>query len=200
MTFASSWMHVDLFTVDQAAAIWCGVDPTSLNLIESKWPPDVGAIKQMLAGAIVSRLLDADSSRNGFELIGDFSKSFVSRANLENFAKTKKLYPAFLFDTQTSFGEQVSDNGTPNNPPTKPAVSPVNVGGRPAEYDWNSFTFEIIRLANHPDGLPETQAELIHEMLAWFSITYGTEPAESSVKQRISKIYKYLAKDKNPPD
>lgn len=130
MTFASNWMHVDLFTVDQAAAIWYGVDPTSLSLIESKWPPDVAAIKQMLVGGIVNGQLDADSTRNGLELIGDFSKSFVSRANLESFAKTKKLYPAFLFDTQTSFSEQASDNGTPNNHPTKSDVSPVNVGTR----------------------------------------------------------------------
>ena len=56
---------------------------------------------------------------------------------------------------------------------------------------------EIIRRANSPDGLPEVQAELIRNLLQWFSDTYGNEPAESAVKQRISKIYKYLNEAKN---
>jgi hypothetical protein len=51
---------------------------------------------------------------------------------------------------------------------------------------------EIIRRANLPDGLPDTQADLIRDMLAWFLDATGREPAESAVKQRISKIYAYL--------
>ena len=69
---------------------------------------------------------------------------------------------------------------------------PANVGGRPAEYDWDSFMLEIIRRANTPDGLPDSQAELIREMLQWFTDKFGSEPAESSLKLRTSKIYKYL--------
>ena len=56
---------------------------------------------------------------------------------------------------------------------------------------------EIIRRANAVDGLPEKQAELVGEMMGWFSENYDTEPAVSSVKQRISKIYKYLADHKS---
>lgn len=70
----------------------------------------------------------------------------------------------------------------------------ANKGGRPQEYDWDTFVVEIIRRANTPDGLPETQAELIRDMLTWFSETCGREPAESSVKGRIAKIYQYLAR------
>ena len=55
---------------------------------------------------------------------------------------------------------------------------------------------EIIRHANSLDGLPEKQAELVGEMMDWFSENYDTEPAVSSVKQRISNIYKYLADHK----
>jgi hypothetical protein len=72
----------------------------------------------------------------------------------------------------------------------------VNRGGRPAEYDWDTFVMEVIRRANL-DGLPEKQADLIREMLVWFQTIFGQEPAESAVKKRISKIYSYLAKAKN---
>lgn len=72
----------------------------------------------------------------------------------------------------------------------------TNRGGRPSEYDWDSFMLEIIRRANSLDGLPDSQAELVRDMLQWFSITTGLEPAESSIKVRTSKIYKYLNESK----
>ncbi|MBA5777029.1 hypothetical protein H2509_07780 [Stappia sp. F7233] len=86
------------------------------------------------------------------------------------------------------------------NPKSLPAPKPneKNRGGRPQEYDWDSFTMEIVRLANGLDGLPDKQADLIRMMLQWFTDTYGAEPAESSVKERVSKIYNYLEKAKNP--
>ena len=56
---------------------------------------------------------------------------------------------------------------------------------------------EIIRRANLPDGLPETQADLVRDMLAWFLDASGREPAESAVKQRISKIYAHLRQARN---
>jgi hypothetical protein len=119
---------------------------------------------------------------------------------LEAFARSRKLFPAFLFDTISPFPETVSSRKLSGvistvSPPTTPPVE--NRGGRPAEYDWDSFTMEIIRRANAPDGLPEIQAELIRDMLQWFSDTYDAEPAESGVKNRISKIYNYLKKAKN---
>ena len=38
-------------------------------------------------------------------------------------------------------------------------------GGRPREYGWDALANEIIRIANSPDGLPETQAELIEDWI-----------------------------------
>jgi hypothetical protein len=58
---------------------------------------------------------------------------------------------------------------------------------------------EIVRRANLPDGLPDTQADLVRDMLTWFQTTYGQEPADSAVKARISKIYRYLEEAKNRP-
>lgn len=69
--------------------------------------------------------------------------------------------------------------------------------GRPRLYDWDAFYREIIRYANEPDGLPDKQSILQIHMQEWFSRTSGREPAESSIKQRISQIYRYLEKGKN---
>ena len=61
---------------------------------------------------------------------------------------------------------------------------------------------EIVLRANKPDGLPDSQADLVRDMQQWFADTIDSEPAESSIKARISKIYKYLTdaktKAKNP--
>lgn len=52
MTLVSAWMHTEIFTVEQAAALWCGYDPSRLTSIDSMNPPDVLAVKQMLTGEI----------------------------------------------------------------------------------------------------------------------------------------------------
>lgn len=198
----SNWLLVDAFTVDQASALWCGIDPASLRPLDIGTPSEVLAVKQMLTAAITTETLVADSSRNPKNIIGDFSSSVITRENLQEYAKLKKVYPAFLFDTLLPFTgaptlletlekNRTSETATPS--PTKKE----NRGGRPTEYDWDGFTLEVIRIANTPDGLPETQIELVRAMLDWFVETQGTEPAESSVKARISKIYNHLDKAKN---
>lgn len=69
--------------------------------------------------------------------------------------------------------------------------------GRPRKYDWDAFYHEIIRSALELDALPEKQADLQKQMQEWFLHTYGKEPSESSVAQKISQIYIYLEKGKN---
>jgi hypothetical protein len=193
-------MQTDIFTVEQAAALWCGHDPSRLFIGDSMNPPEVLAVRQMLTGGILSGLLPADNSTNPLHMIGNYRESLVSRADLEAFARNRDMYPPFLFDTLAPFPEEDlytrirSHRASPQSPAEPKAE---NRGGRPAEYDWDSFTIEIIRKANGPNGLPETQAELIRDLLQWFSDTYGIEPAESAVKQRISKIYRYLREAKN---
>jgi hypothetical protein len=125
----------------------------------------------------------------------------ISRADLEAFARSRNLFPAFLFDTLAPLENRgcLSSDDTPRLRVIDAVLtsSPPNRGGRPPEHDWNTFILEIIRRANHPDGLPDTQAALVREMLAWFQSTFGKEPAESAVKERISKIYRYMAEAKN---
>lgn len=212
MAEVSQWMHVDHFTVDQASALWCGYDPANIGFMALYIPSEVVAAKQLLIGGIVAGTLKADSSRNGLHIIGDFSTSFVSRFNLENFARSKKLFPAFLFDTLAPFERQAKTSSktyrhqtVPTAELPKPAPTTItNKGGRPVEYDWDSFMLEIVRRANDLDGLPDSQAELVRDMQQWFVDNFNAEPAESSIKVRISKIYKYLTdtktKAKNPKD
>jgi hypothetical protein len=61
----------------------------------------------------------------------------------------------------------------------------------PPTYDWNAFVIEIIRIAED-EQLPETGPELTQRMLNWFSETYGKEPTQRLVSERITNIYKAL--------
>lgn len=69
--------------------------------------------------------------------------------------------------------------------------------GRPEQYDWELFYAELIRKAKSPDEWPEKQANLINDMLTWFTMRFGNEPSESSVKKRIIRINRYLEEVKN---
>jgi len=211
-------MHVDLFTVEQAAALWADFDPAGLSPAKSLRPSEVVAAVQMITAGIRSGEIRADDSTNPLRLIGDFAQSLVSRTDLEAFALKRGLFPAFLFDTLAPFegtrgvgsirepGRLRTMSTLPTATATPVTKKPVpltsvpaspNRGGRPQEYDWNSFALEIIYRANQPDGLPGAPADLIRDMLSWFQTTFGREPAESSVRDRISKIYKYMADRKN---
>lgn len=221
MALISHWMHVDLFTVEQAASLWAGFDPAGLSPVKSLHPSEVVAATRMITAGIRSGEIRADDATNPYRVIGDYAASLVSRTDLERFAQKHGLFPAFLFDTLAPFEgtggfvrpreparlQTVSALPTASTPPVvdkpvTPTPVPVqpNRGGRPQEYDWNSFALEIIHRANQPDGLPDAPAELIRDMLGWFLTEYGREPADSSVRDRISKIYKYMAERKNSAD
>ena len=196
----------ELYKVDQAAALWAGYDPRSMSMSDIMKPSEVIAAKQMLVSWIVSGELFANSTTNYFAKIGNYSDSLVSRQGLELVARKRGLFPAFLFDTLAPLEEPTSVLDRQNRLLPKNQGSVVdataimcapNRGGRPQEYDWDAFVMEIISRANQPDGLPPKQADLVDEMLGWFADTYGKEPAESSVKDRISKIYRYLSQAKN---
>lgn len=183
----SHWGLVDTFTVEQAACLWVGIDPSTSSysrseLENSQFTP----ILQLISAAIQAGNLPADSSRNVYSRIGGYSKTLVTREDLKVLAISKGQHPAFLFDTLMSDieGEEL--------PESESALPAKSKGGRPREYDWDALTIEIIRIANSPDGLPETQAELIEQLLQWCENTWGKQPAESSVKSRISKIFNEL--------
>jgi hypothetical protein len=192
----SNWAIVDIFTVEQAACLWVGVDPASASYRRSaEDKTNVAAIQQALSGALASGILEGDSTRNIFSDIGNFKETLVSRENLRAFAEQKGQRPAFLFDTLIGASAELE---LPAEDISR-EETPKNKGGRPVEYDWDAFTIEIICIADGIDGLPETQAELISQMLEWCESTWGKEPAESSIKSRISLIYNGLGKGQKPP-
>ena len=64
---------------------------------------------------------------------------------------------------------------------------------RSASYDWEAFHVEIIAIANEPDGLPAAQAELVRRMASWCEENWGKQPADSTLKEKISVIYRRIA-------
>ena len=62
-----------------------------------------------------------------------------------------------------------------------------NNGGRPAEYNWEEFQVEIVRLANTPDGLP-TRAQLTKHLKDWCSANWLKEPPDSLLREHIALV------------
>jgi hypothetical protein len=81
--------------------------------------------------------------------------------------------------------------------PKKVAVMPAEATetrGRKG-YDWESFWIEVVRIVNKsPDGLPEKQAEFEITMLEWCEKTWGKEVGESTVRERLSRVYAAIRK------
>ncbi len=73
-----------------------------------------------------------------------------------------------------------------------PASTPTR-RGRPSQYDWLAFHAEIAVRADL-DGLPETQTKLERSMADWCQDTWGEIPAESTIREKISPIYKHTRK------
>ncbi len=201
MNEKSNWNFVDLFTVHQAACLWCNLNPAKIPEVFSlQHPSEVVAAMQLLVSAINTGTLILEGDCNAFSYINNYTNCYLKRSDLIDFANAKGMRPKFLFDTilpiedhlpksaSSAFGDDTVQAGSAIKNQSE------RKRGRPQEYDWDSFIFEIIKRANSPDGLPETQAELVRIMLQWFLETAGGEPAESSVKSRISKIYRYLNK------
>ena len=183
----SQWGLVDVFTVEQAVCLWAGVNPSKQSHSRSEVElSQLAPILQFISSSIQTGDLPADSSRNGLAIIGKYLSSLVKRDDLIALANSKGQRPAFLFDTLMP---ETASNELPETDAELPAKSK---GGRPREYDWDALTVEIIRIANSPDGLPETQAELIEHLMQWCENTWRKQPAESSVKSRVSKIFNEL--------
>ena len=190
----SRWVMVDTLTVEQAACLWAGIDPSKNHYARtaaeaSRFAP----ILQAISASVQSGRLPADASANALSMIGGHESSLVTRDDLMIFASAKGERPAFLFDTL------IPDAAANELPAVVDPQTTKSKGGRPQEYEWDALTIEIIRIANSPDGLPESQAALVEQLLQWCENTWGKQPAESSVKARISKIFRALGLGQKPP-
>lgn len=64
--------------------------------------------------------------------------------------------------------------------------------GRPREYDWDAILREIVLLANTPDGLPKTQAELERWVAVKCRKLFGKEPDPSLIRKHVGPIYQRI--------
>jgi hypothetical protein len=69
---------------------------------------------------------------------------------------------------------------------------PASQLGRPRKWNWDQFDREVTRIANTPDGLPENHADLVRTMSSWCLDTWGNEPPDSSIRDRISATYRHI--------
>lgn len=92
--------------------------------------------------------------------------------------------------------EEVNAHTTPplSEPkPYMPSTAPsANTGGRPQKFDWEAFLIEVVRIANTPDGLPPRKAELVTMMLSWCTDNWNESPGESTVRERVRRVYDTL--------
>lgn len=72
--------------------------------------------------------------------------------------------------------------------------------GAPAKYDWEGCWCEIAATIYDP-GVPATQAEWLEMLRNWFIDRLGADniPSDSSIKQRLSKIWPRVKPDVSKP-
>lgn len=188
------WSKMATWSPDEFVALSLGRDPrvVTWDKVRPHRRTSKFAANYENQKALVDRAIDACL------LLGWRSKTYLSWAQSVSLDVDAGLIAACEQNGLTSRVATSTDDKRPEiigvNASNSDSQKPRS--GRPEAYDWDTFVFEIIRRANSPDGLPETRAELVRDMLEWFSLTYGKEPSESSVKSRISQIYKYLEKVK----
>jgi hypothetical protein len=96
-----------------------------------------------------------------------------------------------ILRNQRVFGARVS---TRRSEPAKIPEHPhrtVDKGGRPDKFLWDEFWFEVCRIANTPDGLPE-QREFNKHMLEWASQNWRDPPGDSTIRNKIAALYRAL--------
>ncbi len=140
-TNLSQWSLLDAFTVEDAACLWVGIDPSTpaadrSTLEISKFTP----IFKLLSMAIKDDILPVNLSRNLFSERGKYSSSRVTRDDLKVFAKIKGAQPPFLFDPAMLKVE------TNESPDTGNDLSVKSKAGRPSRCEKEVWLERLIIL------------------------------------------------------
>jgi hypothetical protein len=61
-------------------------------------------------------------------------------------------------------------------------------GGRPQKFLWDDIWIETCRYV-HDEGLPARQAELMRYLQQWCENQFGEQPADSTLKPKLRKLY-----------
>lgn len=70
--------------------------------------------------------------------------------------------------------------------------------GAPQKYDWDRFWVEVCRRV-FEDGVPATQGEFVRLMLDWFGETGASVPDHSTVKKKLSPLWRQIAPREDEP-
>ena len=66
-------------------------------------------------------------------------------------------------------------------------------GGRPEKFHWDLFWIELVKVALHPDGLPERK-ELHKRMMEYCTGIWGDDaPGESTVRAKLAKLHRVMS-------
>ena len=57
--------------------------------------------------------------------------------------------------------------------------------GRKPMWAWDGAMAHLLKIANLPDGLPETQADIERLVADWFIETAGDHPSESTIREKV---------------
>ena len=121
----------------------------------------------------------------------DDERASSNNRNVELIAQFLRALADLLLGENTGFRMPVGRGVTEEE--HQPAPQP----GRPRAHDWDTFHREVIRIANTVDGLPESQADLVRTMSGWWQTKLGDEPANSSLREKISLIYRHIKDAEN---
>lgn len=92
-----TWAVVDIFTVGQAACLWCGIEPSNSYMHDKTRYSEINAAEQLIVSEMKAGQIQLDTSDNALSIIGDHSSSLVSRTDLLGIAERKQAKPRFLF-------------------------------------------------------------------------------------------------------
>jgi len=74
---------------------------------------------------------------------------------------------------------------------TEPQQYPRSRGGRPKKFSWDDIWIETCRHI-HDNGIPATAAELMRHLQQWCENQFGEQPADSTFKPKLRKLYAVL--------
>jgi hypothetical protein len=69
--------------------------------------------------------------------------------------------------------------------------------GRKQKWDWDGAVAHLMAIANTPDGLPETQADMERLVGDWFVDNFDDSPAESTIREKVRNWRRFIAEAGN---
>lgn len=131
--YSHAWKYVEEFDLVQAAHLWCGCEPKTFytQIAGDDPPPELQAYFTMLEAAERSGELKTDRPQGpNAWMAGPFTTpSKATRTDLEAFAKSKSLYPDFLFGPMHSTGEENATEFTEG----------PDFADKGRKYNWNAI-------------------------------------------------------------